>query len=72
MRFPDRETVKRIEEAYPAGARVKLTHMDDVQAPPIGTLGTVIAVDSTGTIHVAWDNGSSLGVVYGEDACTRV
>ena len=33
-------------------------------------MGTVIAVDDVGTIHVAWDCGSSLGVVYGEDFCT--
>ena len=41
--------------------------MDDPQAPPIGTLGTVKGVDDTGSIMVNWDNGSSLNVVYGED-----
>ena len=46
--------------------------MDDVQAPPIGTLGTVVGVDSIGTIHVNWDNGCGLGVAYGEDACRRI
>ena len=37
-----------------------------------GCKGTVISVDSIGTIHVAWDCGSSLGVTYGEDACRKV
>ena len=46
--------------------------MEDPQAPPIGTLGTVKAVDDIGTIHVAWDNGSSLGVVLGVDDCRKV
>ena len=46
--------------------------MDDVQAPPIGTLGTVIGIDAIGTIHVDWDNGCGLGVAYGEDACRKV
>ena len=41
--------------------------MDDVQAPPIGTKGTVKGVDDTASIMVAWDNGSGLNVVYGED-----
>ena len=41
--------------------------MDDIQAPPIGTLGTVKHVDDIGTIHVSWDTGSGLGVVFGED-----
>lgn len=41
--------------------------MDDVQAPPIGTKGTVEGVDDTASLHVAWDNGSHLNVIYGED-----
>ena len=43
--------------------------MDDCQAPPIGTEGTVLGVDGIGSIMVAWDNGSHLNVVYGEDMC---
>ena len=45
--------------------------MDDVQAPPIGTKGTVTGVDDTASIMVNWDNGSGLNVVYGEDSCRR-
>ena len=66
------EMLKRLRERYPKGVRVELTKMDDVQAPPIGTKGTVVAVDDIGTIHVMWDNGSSLGIVYGEDDCRKV
>lgn len=68
----NREMMKHIKELYPAGCRVQLDSMDDVQAPPKGTRGTVIAVDSIGTIHVAWENGSSLGVVFGHDRCHRI
>jgi len=32
-----------------------------------GDKGTVSFVDALGTIHVTWDNGSSLGLVPGED-----
>lgn len=67
MIFPSMEVVERIKTRYPAGTRVKLVQMDDPQAPPIGTLGTVKGVDDTGSIMVNWDNGSSLNVVYGED-----
>ena len=66
------ETLNSLKERFPEGARVRLTAMADKFAPPIGTLGTVIAVDDIGTIHVQWDNGSTLGVVYGEDHCVRV
>ena len=45
---------------------------DDVQAPPIGTKGTVKGVDDTASIMVAWDNGSGLNVVYGEDSCRKL
>ena len=47
-------------------------HMDDIQAPPIGTQGTVLGVDDTASLLVAWDNGSRLNVVYGEDQCRRL
>jgi len=46
--------------------------MDDIQAPPIGTRGTVTGVDDTASIMVRWDDGSGLNVVYGEDACRRI
>ena len=61
-----------VKSEYSQGTRVKLIKMDDVKAPPIGTLGTVKYVDDIGTIHVVWDNGSTLGIVAGEDKCVRV
>ena len=72
MRFPRRETVERIRREFPVGCRVELLRMDDPQAPPIGTCGTVIGVDDTGSVMVRWDNGSGLHVVYGEDECRKV
>lgn len=69
--FPSIETVERIRKQYPVGCRVELLRMDDAQAPPIGTKGTVRYVDDIGSLGVAWDNGSSLQVVYGEDLCRR-
>ena len=69
MRFPSKELVQHIKDAYPAGTRVELLQMDDPQAPPIGTRGTVIGVDDIGSIMVDWDNGSGLSVAYGEDRC---
>lgn len=62
-----REEIEGIKKAFVKGVRVRLLVMDDVTAPPIGTEGTVAFVDDTGTIHVNWDNGSVLGVVFGYD-----
>ncbi len=64
---PTRAQIDALKVTFAPGTRVRLIEMDDTQAPPIGTEGNVIAVDDIGTIHVQWDNGSSLGVVYGED-----
>jgi len=71
-RLPSRETVERIRAQYPVGCRVELIKMDDIQAPPIGTKGTVTGVDDIGSIMVSWDNGSTLHIVYGEDICRKI
>lgn len=72
MNFPDRETVERVRKEYPAGTRVILEKMEDKEAPPVGSLGTVIGVDDTASLLMKWDNGSGLNVVYGEDRVTKM
>lgn len=63
--------VKQLRSEYPKGTRVTLIEMDDEQAPPVGTQGTVIGVDDIGSIMVIWDNGSSLSIVLGVDKCIK-
>ena len=67
---PDK--LAELRRRYTKGSRVKPIHMNDPYRPGWreGALGTVTVVDDIGTIHVAWDCGSSLDVVYGEDFCT--
>lgn len=72
MIFPRKKIVEKVRKEYPIGCRVELIHMDDIQAPPIGTKGTVLGVDDTRSIMVAWDNGCGLNVVYGEDSCRKI
>lgn len=72
IRTISQERVNSLREIYPRGTRVKLIQMEDVQAPPIGTIGTVFWVDDTGSILVDWDNGSSLSIVYGVDSCVKI
>lgn len=64
--------IKSRKDDFPAGARVKLIKMKDDQAPDKGTLGTVKSVDDIGTVHIKWDNGSSLGAVMGVDIIEKV
>ena len=64
--------VEAIRKEYPAGTRVRLVKMDDIQAPPLGTEGTVVGVDDTGSLLMHWDNGSHLNIVYGSDEVEKV
>ena len=66
------EVLEQLRQQYPQGARVELLKMDDPQAPPIGTRGTVRGVDDTGSIMVRGDTGSGLHVLYEVDACKIV
>jgi len=70
--FIRKEILEKLREEYPPGTRVELIRMEDIQAPPTGTQGTVIGVDDIGSVMVSWDNGSSLSVVYGEDSCRKL
>ena len=72
MLFANRKQVEGLRFRYPAETRVELIEMDDAQAPPVGTLGTVICVDDTGSILVAWDNGSHLNIIYGVDRVKKL
>jgi len=71
-RNPDRETVARVRAEFPLGTRVELVKMDDPQAPPVGTKGTVLYVDDIASLCMRWDNGSSLHVAYGEDIVKKL
>ena len=55
--------VKMYKEMYPTGTRIELIYMEDTQAVPSGTKGTVACVDDMGTIHMKWDNGRTLGII---------
>ena len=72
MRVISKAALEGLRRRYKRGTRVELLQMDDVQAPPIGTKGTVLGVDDIGSIMVAWDNGSGLSVAYGADLCRVV
>ena len=72
MRFPNKNEVESIRRMYPAGTRVELVRMDDPQAPPEGTHGTVLGVDDTGSLLMRWDNGSGLNVIWRQDVVRKV
>ena len=68
---PTREQIEWLRRQYPAGTRIVLHSMDDAQAPPPGTMGTVVYVDDMGQLGVEWDNGSALSLIPGEDSFSK-
>lgn len=67
-----KERVEHLRKQYPKGTKIELLEMDDVQAPPIGTVGTVYGVDDLGSLLVRWENGSSLSVIDGVDRVQKI
>lgn len=55
--------LKMLREQYKPGVKVRLIHMDDIQAPPVGAIGTVQHVDDAGSIHVSWRTGGGLALI---------
>ena len=67
------ELLKQLKEYYKPGTKVKLVRMNDPFTHiPAGTIGVVTVVDDIGTIHTVWSNGSTLGIVFGEDECVKI
>jgi len=72
-KFPSKETVERLRKEYPQGTRVELVRMNDQYSDmKPGQRGFVDFVDDAGTIFCIWTCGSTLGVVYGEDAVIKL
>lgn len=59
----EKEKLVYLHKKYKAGTKVRLISMDDPQAQKAGTIGTITDVDGIGSIHVHWENGSSLALI---------
>jgi len=71
--YPKREVVESLRARYPRGTRVELVEMNaPYRDMPAGLRGTVVDVDDIATVHIAWDNGSSLGAAYGVDRIRKI
>lgn len=71
--FAHVKVAEELRKEFPKGTRIQLERMDDPFSKiPFGTLGTVRCVDDAATIHVNWDTGVTLGLVYGEDKYHKI
>jgi len=72
-KFPTPESVAQLRKEYPRGTRVELLRMNDPYSKLMpGDKGTVDFIDDIGTLFCICDSGSTLGVVYGEDAVKKL
>ena len=72
MKYPNKEKIEMLRKRYPAGTKIELLAMEDKQAPPVGTIGEVIAVDDSGQLVMHWENGSGLNLIPGVDKFRKV
>lgn len=72
MKRHKRREIETLRKEYPEGARIRLLSMNDPQAPPTGTEGTVRGVDDIGSILMLWDNGCGLNLIVGEDSFVKI
>lgn len=71
--YIEKEELEALRKKYPKGCRVELVRMDDpYREMPPGLKGVVTGVDDSGSVHVDWQNGSSLAVIFGKDKCRRI
>lgn len=57
--------MKRLPSKSLEGRKVRLIHCNDPHTVLVpGLEGIVDLVDDLGTVHVKWDNGRSLGLVW--------
>ena len=68
MKHPTDKELTALREKYPTGTIVKLISMNDVQSPPVGTIGEVTMIDDMGSVHVNWQNGSTLALIPDVDS----
>ena len=68
MKHPTEKELTALREKYSTGTIVKLISMNDVQSPPVGTIGEVTLIDDMGSVHVNWQNGSTLALIPDVDS----
>ena len=64
MKFPNNNYPAQLRKQYPVGTKIQLISMRDEKYPILsGTIGEVTHIDDLGSIHMKWQNGSSLALI---------
>lgn len=64
MKFPNKAYLENLRKQYPVGTKIQLISMRNEKYPVLpGTVGEVTHIDDAGSIHMRWENGSSLALI---------
>ena len=64
MKFPNKSYLAQLRKQYPVGTKIQLISMRNETYPVLpGTVGEVTHIDDAGSIHMRWENGSSLALI---------
>ena len=64
MQFPSESYLEQLRKKYPVGTKLQLISMRNETYPVLpGTVGEVTHIDDVGSIHMRWENGSSLALI---------
>ena len=64
MKFPNKAYLENLRKQYPVGTKIQLISMRVEKYPILpGTIGEVTHIDDVGSIHMKWQNGSSLALI---------
>ena len=64
MKFPNKNYLEQLRKQYPVGTKIRLISMRNEKYPILpGTIGEVTHIDDLGSIHMKWQNGSSLALI---------
>ena len=69
MKFPNKAYLEQLRKQYPKGTKLQMITMRNEKYPvPPGTVGEVTHIDDIGSIHMKWENGSSLALISEVDS----
>lgn len=64
MKFQNKNYLAQLRKQYLVGTKIQLISMRDEKYPILpGTIGEVTHIDDMGSIHMKWQNGSSLALI---------
>lgn len=64
MQFPSKAYLEQLRKDYPAGTKIQLISMRNEKYPVLpGTIGEVTHIDDAGSVHMKWQNDSSLALI---------